>query len=74
MRQMPASLRNCGRAYPAASRSSKTPVMYTISSGRGKYAGIIRTRSCFIWLKWAVAVKTNITTKAYRAESCHEAR
>jgi hypothetical protein len=74
IRQMPASLRNCGSRSPAAPRSSKKPVMQTISSGREKYGGIIRARSCLILLKWAVAVKTNITTKAYRAESGHEAR
>ena len=51
MRQMPASLRNCGSINPAAPRSSKTPVMYTMSRGRGKDHGIICARSCFILLK-----------------------
>jgi hypothetical protein len=47
MRQMPASLREAGSNSPAAPRSSKTPMMYTISRGRGKDDGIICARSLF---------------------------
>lgn len=74
MRQIPASRRDCGSTSPAAPSSSNTPVTYTMSNGCGKYAGIIRAKSCFILLKCADAVKTNIKASAQRAESCQEAR
>jgi hypothetical protein len=56
--------RNCGSAKPAAPQNSSTPVMYTTVSGAGNVFGTIAARSCFILLKCAMPVNTNITASA----------
>lgn len=69
---IPATRRTAGTRMPIAPRISQTPVKRTMTLGLGTQAGVMRTRSSRMRVKWALAVKKSMSARPKRVAAGHE--
>jgi hypothetical protein len=74
IRAMPAARRVVGITRPIAPAISQSPVKKTIARGHGTHRGVMRMRSSFIGVKWALEVKSSMTARPSRTSADHEAK